>query len=54
MILLSLSWLVWQNYTKTRLDQLRVYVPERFNSTRLKERILQQCQLFMPVKKAEM
>ena len=28
---------------KTRLEQLGVYVPERFNSTRLKERILQQC-----------
>ena len=28
---------------KTRLEQLGVYVPERFNSTRLKERILRQC-----------
>ena len=28
---------------KTRLEQLGVYVPERFNSTCLKERILQQC-----------
>ena len=31
------------NLNKTRLEQLGVYVPERFNSTRLKERILQQC-----------
>ena len=38
---------------KTRLEQLGVYVPECFNATRLKERILQQCPALHVSKKGQ-
>ncbi len=36
----SLNWLIWHNYTKTRLEQLGVAIEGRVHTSRLKLRLL--------------